>query len=224
MTDETQTLDQTLDQTLNKTDFGHMINENKKPILIAGAVLVVAIIAYSFYSNQSKKAYQKSLTESYTFEKEVVIPFNEGKIKSDEFLSKMKELPSHVKGTSALVPSILQATDKLIEGGKSTEAMSLLESWQVNFSKSSYMFFFIGLKLAPLYEDANNHDKVISTLESLIASKIDIVKGKLYLDLGRIYLKKGNKEKAKENFKYVLEKYADSDAAKLSKTYLDNNL
>ena len=40
MTDENQTLDQTLDQTLNKTDFGTVINSNKKPILFIGVLMM----------------------------------------------------------------------------------------------------------------------------------------------------------------------------------------
>ena len=221
MTDESQSLDQTLDQTLNQTDFGSVINDNKKIIIGIGLVIVISIIAYSFYSNQSKKAYQASLVEAYTFESEVVIPFNEGKINSTEFLSKVGSLPAHIKGTSSLVPSLFTAIDKITKEGKEKEAIEILESWKANFAKSSFMTYFISLKLAPLYENSNEYDKAIDLLQNLIASKIDIMKSRAYLDIGRIYMKKGDKDLAQTNFKFIIENYKDSESAKLANLYLN---
>lgn len=221
MTDETQSLDQTLDQTLNKTDFGHIINENKKPILVTGVVVIIAIIAFSVYSNQSKKAYQASLSAAYTFEQEVITPFNTDKIKSEEFINKMKELPAHIKGTATLMPSLFQAIDKLVEQKKNEDALTILESWKNNFSQSSMMSYFVGIKLVPLYEELRKYDQAIDTLQGLIATKVTIIKARLYIDLGRIYLKKGDKTKAMESFNYVVENYKDSEFAKIAKLYIN---
>jgi predicted negative regulator of RcsB-dependent stress response len=220
MTDENQTLDQTLDQTLNKTDFGTVINDNKKPILIAGVVIIIAIIAYSIFNNQSAKAYQSTLAEAYTFEKEVLITFNEGTIKSDVFLTKLNAMPAHIKGTASILPSLFIAIDKLIEEKKITEAIEILESWSKNFTKGSFSSYFMGLKLAPLYEDANSYDKAIAVLQAIVSSQINIAKDRVYLDLGRIYSKKGDKAKAEENFNFILKNYKDSESAKMAKLYL----
>ena len=176
MTDESQTLDQTLDQTLNKTDFGHVINENKKSILIAGVVILVAIAAFSLYKNQSGIAYQSQLEEAFVFETEVLAKYNAGDIKTDEFLKQIKALPSELKGMSTLVPALFSTMDKLVTEGKRTEAISILESWKGSFAKGTFMSYFIGLKLLPLLEDANSYDKAIDTLKDLVASKIEISK------------------------------------------------
>ena len=45
--------------------------------------------------------------------------------------------------------------------------------------------------------------------------------GKTYLDLGRLYLKKGDKQKAKTSFQYVVDKAKDDpEFVKLAKIYL----
>jgi predicted negative regulator of RcsB-dependent stress response len=220
MTDENQTLDQTLDQTLNKTDFGTVINENKKPILIAGIVILIAIVAYSVFNNQSQKAYQTTLAEAYSFDKEVITAFNEDKIKSDVFLTKMKAMPAHIKGTASIVPSLFASIDKLIAESKTAEAITILESWNKNFSKGSFSSYFMGLKLAPLYEDAQSYDKAIDVLQGLVSSQINISKDRVYLDLGRIYSKKGDATKAAENFNFILKNFKDSESAKMAKLYL----
>ncbi len=220
MTDESQSLDQTLDQTLNKTDFGHMINENKVGILIAGAVLVAAIIGFSLYSTQSEKAYQKSLSEAYVFEQDVLNAFNQDKINADEFIKKIKELPANVKGTNAIVPALFVSLDKLVKDGKQKEAIEILENWKANYSSGTFMSYFMGLKLAPLYEDNQMYDKAIDLLQSMIASKVEVVKARLYLNLGRIYLKKGDKSKAEENFNFIITNYKDSEFAKTATLYL----
>jgi len=220
MTEESQTLDQTLDQTLNKTDFGHVINENKKPILVAGVVFLLAIAAFSIYKNQSGKAYQTQLEQAFVFETEVLAAYNDGKIKTDDFLIKVKAMPSDIKGSNTLVPALFVSLDKLVEEGKTTEAIVILESWKPSFAKGTFMSYFIGLKLLPLLEDTNAYDKSIDLLTDLIASKIEISKGKMYLDLGRIYLKKGDKVKADENFQFVIDNHKDTEFAKLANLYL----
>ena len=90
----------------------------------------------------------------------------------------------------------------------------------MSFANGSFMSYFVGLKLLPLLEDAKAYDKSIELLTELVASKIDISKGKLYLDLGRVYLKKGNKEKADENFQFVIDNHKDTEFAKLANLYL----
>jgi predicted negative regulator of RcsB-dependent stress response len=220
MTDESQSLDQTLDQTLNKTDFGHMINENKTAILIGAAIIVALIVGFSVYSSQSEKAYQESLSEAYVFEQEVLSAYNEDKIKSDVFIQKVKELPANVKGTNTIVPALFVSLDKLVKDGKEKEAITILENWKTNYSGGTFMAYFMGLKLAPLYEDNQMYDKAIDLLQTMISSKVEVVKARLYLDLGRIYLKKGNKEKANENFNFIISNYKDSEFAQTATLYL----
>lgn len=220
MTENNQSMEQTLDQTLEKTDLGHVINENKKAILILAVVTVIAIIGYAFFSHQKSTQYNDSLSQVYSFEQEVINKYNEKKLTDDEFIAKIKAMPSHLTGQPALVPSLFVSLDTLIANGKRTEVISLLEAWEKHFNTSSYMYYFLGLKLAPLYEDTNQYDKAIVVIQNLIASKIDMVKARMYLDLGRIYLKKDDKVHAKENFNFILKNHSESEASKLAKLYL----
>lgn len=220
MTDETQSLDQTLDQTLERTDLGHVINENKKPILLAGLLILIAIVVYSIYSHQAQKSYDENLGQVYAFQKDVIDQYNAKKIKDVEFIEKIKAMPSHLTGQPTLVPALFTSLNTLVENGKTAEVITILESWANHFNTSSYMYYFIGLKIAPLYEDSTQYDKAIDVLQNLIASKVDVVKSRLYLDLGRIYLKKGDKVKAKENFDYIIENFKDTETAKLANLYL----
>jgi predicted negative regulator of RcsB-dependent stress response len=220
MTDESQTLDQTLDQTLQKTDLGQVINENKKLIMIILGIIVVLIVGYSIYNHQAKKTYNENLGQVYTFQTDVIDQFNSNKIKDVEFIEKIKAMPNHLAGQPTLVPALFTSLNTLIENGKTVEVISILETWVKHFNTSSYMYYFIGLKLAPLYEDTTQHDKAINILQSLIASKVDVIKSRLYLDMGRIYLKKNDKVKAKENFEYITANFKDSEMSKIAKLYL----
>lgn len=220
MTDETQTLDQTLDQTLNKTDLGHIINENKKPILVAGAVILVLIVAYAVYNHQAKKQYDENLGQVFSFQTSVIDKYNAKEIKDVEFIEKIKAMPAHLTGQPTLVPALFTSLNTLVANGQETEVVSILENWVNHFSSNSMMYYFIGLKLAPLYEDTNQYDKAINILQSLIASNVDVVKSRLYLDLGRVNLKKGDKVKAKENFEFITKNFKDSEMSKLANLYL----
>jgi capsular polysaccharide biosynthesis protein len=60
---------QTLEQALEKTDLGHVINENKKLILILAGVVVVLIVIFSFWKYQANKTLENNLSEVYAFQK-----------------------------------------------------------------------------------------------------------------------------------------------------------
>lgn len=220
MTDESQTLDQTLDQTLEKTDLGHLINENKKLIMIILAVVVALIVGFSIYNHQAKKTYNENLGQVFAFQKDVIDQFNTKKITDVEFIEKVKAMPSNLTGQPTLVPGLFTSLNTLVANGKTVEVISILETWVAKFSTASYMYYFIGLKLAPLYEDTTQHDKAINILQSLIASKVDVIKSRLYLDMGRVYLKKDEKVKAKENFEFITKNFKDTEMSKIAKLYL----
>ena len=220
MNDETQSLDQTLDQTLQKTDLGQIINENKKLIMVALGVILALIVGYSAFKHQAKQTHDENLGKVFAFQTDVVDQFNSKKLTDVEFIEKVKAMPSNLTGQPTLVPSLFTSLNTLIANGKTVEVISILESCVKQFNPSSYMYYFIGLKLAPLYEDTTQHDKAISILQSLIASKLDVVKSRLYLDTGRVFLKKGDKVKAKESFEFILKNYKDTEMSKIAKLYL----
>ena len=51
---------QSIEEALNKTDLGHVINENKKPIIVVAIIGILCIIAYSFVNYKNN---QDSLAE-----------------------------------------------------------------------------------------------------------------------------------------------------------------
>lgn len=216
----------TLEQTLEKTDLGQVINENKKSILIAGLVVVVLIIAYSIYNYQSKKSYQDNLSQVYAFQVDTVDKYikakadDKGAMSDADFITKMTALPAHIKGQPTLIPSLFEAIDKLNKNNKTKEAISILEGWVDQFNKSSYNFFFVAMKLAPMYENAGQLDKASALTQKLISSSIKVSKAQNYLNLGRIQMLQGDNVKAKESFDFIIKNHGNTQAAKLAKLYL----
>ena len=217
---------QTLEQTLERTDLGHVINENKKSILIAAGVIVVLIIGYSIYNYQAKKSYQDNLAQVYAFQVETVDKYlstkadDKNALSDEDFIAKMNALPAHIKGQPSLIPSLFEAVDKLNKNNKTKEAITILEGWAEQFNKSSYNFFFIAMKLAPMYENTGEVDKALALTQKLISSKIEVNRAQNYLNLGRLQMLKGDKVKAKESFDFILNNHDKTQAAKLAKLYL----
>jgi predicted negative regulator of RcsB-dependent stress response len=211
---------QTLEQTLERTDLGHVINENKKLILILAAVVVVLIIVFSFWRYQSNKTLENNLAEVYAFQKDVVDKFVGGDLKEEDFISKTKNLASHLKGQPSLLPSLFKAIDKLTGLGKTTEAVAILEGWTEQFSKDSFNFFFVAMKLVPLYENIQETDKAIVLTQKLIASSIDVARADNYLTLGRLQMKKGDSKSARDSLEFLLKNHESSEASKMAKLYL----
>ena len=103
-----------LEQTLERTDLGHVINHNRKPIMVAGVVTVLLVIAFSFWKYQSNKSYESDLAQVYAFQTEVVDQYVDGKLEEAMFLQKIKALPSHLKGQPSLVPSLFKANELIL--------------------------------------------------------------------------------------------------------------
>ena len=211
---------QTLDETLNKTDLGHVINENKKPIMIAGVIIVLAIIAVTIYKNQSNQKANELLNDAYKFESSVIAPYMKGDIESDSAVKSLLNAKSELVGNPNLVPAILEASAKLESEGKVAEATQVLQVWLNEFSAGSQMYLFIATKLAPMYEDAGNADKAIEIYEALVGANYEVLQAKMYLELGRLYLAKGNNDKAKSFLGHVIENHESTEYAKYARLYL----
>ncbi len=208
------------DEVANKTDFGHFINSNAKPITIAGILVVVGIIAFSLVQNQRKDRRQEEAKTVYQFEKDYLEKLNEKKIEGSEFVKKFKDVSNQDVEASMLMPTALYSSKTLKGQGKPELALEVLEGLYPKITPSSYAFNFISLHLAVLYEDLGKTEKAIEVLEALGKSNVKVLEAKLYLDLGRLYKKVGNKEKASLNFNYVVEKFPNDEMAKLAKFYL----
>ncbi|MBC77465.1 MAG: hypothetical protein CME64_15790 [Halobacteriovoraceae bacterium] len=218
MANETQA--QTLDETLNKTDLGHVINENKKPIMIAGVIIVLAVIAISIYKNQANKQENEMLDKAYAVQSKVIAPFIKGEAKAEETVKAILDIRPELIGNPNLVPYVLEATEKLMEEGKASEVAQILEKWLGEFSVGSQMYLFLGTKLAPVYENLGQQDKAISIYESLVGANYEVLEAKNYLELGRLQLAKGNTEKAKSFLDHVIKNHENTEYAKYARLYL----
>ena len=81
--------------------------------------------------------------------------------------------------------------------------------------------YFISTRLAVLEQNRGNIDEAIKLNEKLLTQKINFLTEKTYFDLGVLYMKKGNTEKAKSSFNYVIEKSKDETLLKLARLYLN---
>lgn len=218
----TETPTQTVDETLEKTDLGHVINQNKNPILILGAIIVVAVIAISFYQHQSNQEEVESLNDAFKFQTSVIDPFLDGKANAEETIKKINNINVALAGEANLAPAIFQVVDKLMKDGKTEEATGILTAWNNQFPSGSYLKFFSGLRLAPMLENQGKKEEAISIYEALLQNNHELLEAKLYLELGRLYKEQGQKEKAKSFFDHIVKNHESTEEAKLAKLYIQS--
>ncbi len=211
---------QTLDETLNKTDLGHVINEHRKSVLIAAAVMITVIIGYAIFDQISIQNKNEKLDRLFTVEQTVFKPFLEQKENADSatFITSLNGINNELIAEPNLIPLFMESLNKLSQLGKMDAAViATTQKWLDRMNKSSFLHTLLAVRLAALYEDAAQLDKAITTLELLLANKKDLLKDKIYFELGRMYLAKGDKNLAKERFDYLFENHAQSEFAKNAK-------
>lgn len=213
---------QTIDEALNRTDLGHVINENKKPIMLAALLLVIAIIGYSVFNQVSENNQMEMYDRVHKLENSLFTPFLEDKKTANDFIKEFKNINNELVAEPNLVPSFLAAINKLDEVGKMDAA--LIETtalWWKKTNKANPLYLFLGVRLAALYEDAGKADDAVATLEGLVSLKPTYLKDKIHFDLGRLYLSKGDKKTAEDRFNYIKEKFPNSNFNPLANIYLN---
>lgn len=209
-----------IDETLNKTEFGHVINDNKKPILILSAVVVIFIVAFSVFRYQSNQAQAQKLDSAFDIQQQAITPYLEGKIEADKAIEELKGIDQSMVGASSLAPGVLEVADKLVEDGKEDASIELLERWLGEFDSSSYLYYFTGIRLAPLYENQGEPKKAISVYEKLVSSSKGVLEPRMYLELGRLYIGEGDTTKAKSFLTHITKNFDTTEEAKFAKMYL----
>lgn len=190
--------------------------------LIGAGVLVVFVVAYSFYQSNQNKNTQKLANEIFRFEQEHLLPLLEKKegASLDQMVSEYKGLFNHNgAATGTLTTSSIRVADYLIQENHIEDATEILKK-SLKMAKSDFARFFIISRLAVLEQNAGKIDEAISLYERLLTQKVSVLTDKTYLDLGVLYLKKGNMEKAKSSLNYVIEKSKDDTLLKLARIYL----
>lgn len=219
MSQETQT--QTLDESLAKTDLGSAISEHKKSILIAFAVIIVGVVVYSIVNHTQSLNKKETLDKVFEAKQSFITPFLDAKEYEQTSFDNIMKISNDVYAQPAFIPSVIEAADKLLALKKEAQAVELLEK-SIKFLKTnSYLYFFVGIRLAPLYENTNMNDKAISVYENIKAAKKGVLESDVYLSLGRLYLEAGNKEKAKSNLEFAIKSEENSENANIAKAMLD---
>lgn len=212
-----------LNEIMSETKAQSWIAQNKVGVYIILGVLVASIVGFGFFktfADKSKTAYN---TKIFTFETTVLKDF----LANPKDNNLAKALESGVQNLHlemgeyvGLLPTVIKASDALVAGSHLAEARAVLMIGE-KVSNDDYSDYFILGRQAVVYEDMGEDKLAIETLEKMTSQSVKIFEGKTYLDLGRLYLKSGNKEKAKANFTYVVEKAKDeAEFVKIAQLYL----
>ena len=193
-----------------------------KAFLIGAVVIAVGVVGFNFYSSNKESSRAELGDELFKFETNVMTPFLEKKegASIDNVISEFNKLFDHGASKSgALSADSIKIADLLIENNKSDAAAKILSTALVNANDDTAKFF-ISTRLAVLEQNRGNLDEAIKLNEKLLTQKINFLTDKTYFDLGVLYMKKGNTEKAKSSFNYVIEKSKDETLLKLARLYL----
>ena len=213
----------TLDETLNKTDFGHWVNENKRPILITAAVVVVLIIAYSVVNHIQESKRSENLDKLYKVETEVFTPFLDKKIKDDEFKTKLLAMENANIGEANLTPSFIESVNLLVENKQIDEkVLSFMGRWIERMNKKGTLYTLSALRYAAILEDNNKVEDALKILEGMAANKIEFMQNRVFFELGRLYKAQGNKESAIKYLEKVLEKKDEDNTGAASFNQYEN--
>ena len=215
MSDATQT--QTLEQSLNKTDFGHVIYENRKTFIGIILAILVGLAAFVLW-RQSKKSQSHDVSiQVFEFRTKTWEGAKEGKLAIPELLKQFEALNKDVQSAPVMVPVALEMGKFLFEKGSLNEAEAILSKVQVSHPVSA---FFVGMQRSVILERLGKVPEAILVLENLAKDKEVLMSAKVNLELGRLNLLNGEKGKAQTHFEYVINTFPNDEQAKLAKLYM----
>ncbi len=218
MSEATQTQNQTLEQTLNKTDFGHVLYENRKIFFGVLIAILLGALGYVFWNQSHQSAALNTSVEVFHFQSDVWSNAKSGKTPAADLVKAYEGLSKEVQTAPVMLPVVLEMGKFLYEKGLYAEADAILS--RVSDLKEPITSFFINLQRSVVLERLGKTDEAIATLEKLSSVKDGIMPGKVSLELGRLYLVKGDQNKAKAQFSDVVEKFPNDEQAKIAKLYL----
>jgi predicted negative regulator of RcsB-dependent stress response len=215
MSDATQT--QTLEQSLNKTDFGHIIYENRKAFIGIIVAILVGLAAFVLW-RQSKRSQSHDVSvQVFEFRTKTWASAKEGKVAIPELLKQFEALNKDIQSAPVMVPVALEMGKFLFEKGSLNEAEAILSKVHVAHPVSA---FFVGMQRSVILEKLGKIPEAIAVLENLAKDKEVLMSAKVYLELGRLNLLNGEKGKAQTHFEYVINTFPNDEQAKLAKLYM----
>lgn len=219
MSEATQTQTQTLEQTLNKTDFGHIVYENRKTFFAALVAVLVVVTGFLFWKQAQTSAANDHSVKVFEFQNGIWTDVKSGKADVATLIKTFEGLDQKVRTSPVMVPLALEIGKFLFEKGQLAEASTILMK-AAEGQQHPVTTFFIGMQRAVVLEKLGKLDEAIAVLEPLAQNKEALMPARLSFELGRLYLSKGEKGKAQTQFDYILSTYPNDDQAKLAKLYL----
>ncbi len=217
MSEMTQT--QTLEQTLNKTDFGHILYENRKLFFGILATILLGISAFLVWQKAHENSAIKNAVQVFEFQSKTWADAKAGKIPTADLVKAFEGLSQDVRSTPIMLPVALEMGKFLYEKAAYAEAEIILSQVQ-GAATHPVSSFFISMQRSVVLEKLGKIDEATALLEKLAQTKEGLLASKVSLELGRLYLAKGDKGKAQTQFDYVLNTYPNDDAAKMAKLYV----
>lgn len=221
MSEATQTQEQTLEQTLNKTDFGHMMYENRKTFFGILIAILVGVLGYTIWKQSTQSAALETSVKVFDFQTASWTPAKEGKSSPQDLVKAFEALDPKIQTSPSMIPLVLEMGKFLYEKNLYAEADSVLS--KAAATKEPVGAFFISMQRAVILEKMGKTDDAISALEKINGdgkNKDLLMPAKVGVELGRLYLAKGEKGKAQTQFENVLSNYPNDSEAKLAKLYL----
>ncbi len=202
-TSGTEAQNRSISEIASTDDAFNMIQKNKSAIGISVAVIVLAVLGWGYYSTYSHAKNESNAKQVLTYQTGSLKDFTENKIDGKKASDDFVKLVQNTSGFVGVMPIGIQLTDTLLLNKNNEDAINVLASIK-KLAKNDYARYFILTREAVAYEDAGKLDEAIKSLEELASNGLKLFEGKTYLDLGRLYFKKGDKEKARKNFEYVV--------------------
>ena len=189
-----------------KTSF----EERKKNVLIYGLIglaLVVIFAGVQFYQYSSKKKAQELAYDAYK------VYYNEYQEKTkpkEEQFSTALDLLQKAYSEKKSPALLLYMANANYELKKYDEALKILNDFVSQHGDQKDLLPLAYRKIAAIHLEQKRDDDALKALDAIIASDTPVFKDYALLEAGKILDKKGEKEKAKEKFKEIVDKYADS--------------
>jgi len=210
-----------IDEVLNETEIGGFIARHKILVISVIILAIGGVLGYGIKSSLDEKKHVAKSALIFSFVQGPLKVATEKKTPSAEFVTALKSVIEKNEGHPVGNVLVLNAVDLLLKNKKYQDAIDILTLGKNSgLGKNAYLEYLFSTRMAVAYEDLGDYPAAIKSLETLLNSSAKILEGKLYLDLGRLYKKTGNIEKARTNFKYVVENSKQADFLKMAKLYL----
>lgn len=190
------------------------------PIVALAVCLIVGTAGYFTYDFIREKNESEALNSLYEFEKGTWKNFQEKKITTEQMIQEWNKLTQDVTTNKKIAFFAIQVIQPLMAEKKWDQATNILLPLTEKYEKDPYVYYFLSNSLSGVYEDAGKLDEAIALIENILKQNIKLMEAKTYFDLGRLYNKRGQVDKAKTNFQYVIDNYPDDKMGHMARVYL----